>query len=175
MDSHGRIFYIDHNNHTTTWQKPACVIINPTEDPSGTSEQTSEDSLTASHEVPQQPQSPTEVVVNTPVTRRQDDLQRQQLDQRYQRVHRAIASSSVSSESDFAGITGAGNSDGMLTYSESATFITADRQRELLIQVTETEFATSEHLLNCVHKNFFTGTNGAIHLPPGFCLPHPAV
>ncbi len=22
MDSHGRIFYIDHKNHTTTWQKP---------------------------------------------------------------------------------------------------------------------------------------------------------
>ena len=28
MDSHGRIFYIDHKNHTTTWQKPR-----PTEHP----------------------------------------------------------------------------------------------------------------------------------------------
>ena len=23
MDNHGRIFYIDHKNHKTTWQKPA--------------------------------------------------------------------------------------------------------------------------------------------------------
>ena len=22
MDNHGRVFYIDHKNHTTTWQKP---------------------------------------------------------------------------------------------------------------------------------------------------------
>ena len=25
MDSYGRIFYIDHKNHTTTWQKPNTI------------------------------------------------------------------------------------------------------------------------------------------------------
>lgn len=25
MDNHGRVFYIDHKNHTTTWQKPTAL------------------------------------------------------------------------------------------------------------------------------------------------------
>lgn len=95
MDSHGRIFYIDHLNHTTTWQKPApaSALQSPSHEASGS---------------------------------RHDEQQRLQLDQRYQRIHRAMASTSVSSETDIT--------DGM-SYSESASFITAERQKELLIQV----------------------------------------
>ena len=27
IDSHGRIFYIDHNNRTTTWQRPTNITV----------------------------------------------------------------------------------------------------------------------------------------------------
>jgi len=30
MDSHGRVFYIDHNTRTTTWQRPTSTV---TDDP----------------------------------------------------------------------------------------------------------------------------------------------
>ena len=33
MDNHGRVFYIDHKNHTTTWQKPTALT--PTESRQG--------------------------------------------------------------------------------------------------------------------------------------------
>ena len=26
MDSHGRVFYIDHNTRTTTWQRPTSTV-----------------------------------------------------------------------------------------------------------------------------------------------------
>jgi hypothetical protein len=58
------------------------------------------------------------------------DRQRQQLDQRYQRVHRTIkaTNSSVSSEADLEG-TG-------VPYAEGTSSVSADRQRELLLQVS---------------------------------------
>ncbi|XP_044734681.1 E3 ubiquitin-protein ligase HECW2 isoform X2 [Chrysoperla carnea] len=56
MDSHGRIFYIDHINRTTTWQRPTSNM----------------------SDVRQRPIS--------------NDLQRQQLDRRYQSIRRTITS-----------------------------------------------------------------------------------
>ena len=98
MDSHGRIFYIDHKNHTTTWQKPSTIASSV----AGISGEVTANVATGQHE-----------------------QQLRQLDQRYQRVHRTIASASVSSEADIEG----------MSYAEGSSFVTAERQRELLIQV----------------------------------------
>jgi hypothetical protein len=107
MDSHGRIFYIDHLHHTTTWQKPSVA--------SGSGPDGSEEAG----------EQPTQ-------RRRQQhvDRQRQQLDQRYQRVHRTIkaTNSSVSSEADLEG--------SGVPYAEGTSSVSADRQRELLLQVS---------------------------------------
>eukprot|EP00095_Tigriopus_kingsejongensis_P006892 maker-scaffold125_size330479-snap-gene-2.15 protein:Tk06892 transcript:maker-scaffold125_size330479-snap-gene-2.15-mRNA-1 annotation:"e3 ubiquitin" len=112
MDSHGRIFYIDHINHTTTWQKPA-------------------------------PSSSVQEALTERASSRQDERQREQLDQRYQRIHRTMASTSVSSEADIV--------DG-ITYSESASYITAERQRELLLQSPMVRFICRSDFLTRVQQ-----------------------
>ncbi|TRY80057.1 hypothetical protein TCAL_06772 [Tigriopus californicus] len=113
MDSHGRIFYIDHLNHTTTWHKPA-------------------------------PASALQYPSNEASGARHDEQQRLQLDQRYQRIHRAMASTSVSSETDIT--------DGM-SYSESASFITAERQKELLIQSPMVRFVCRSDFFTRVQQS----------------------
>ena len=61
MDTYGRIFYIDHKNHTTTWQKPDGI------------------------------NSPTTVSNHIVNTNDQHQQERQQLDRRYQCIRKSIA------------------------------------------------------------------------------------
>ncbi len=69
IDSHGRVFYIDHNNRTTTWQRPALT-------------------LTSSRETTPPQRTPSISVE-----------QRAQLDQRYQSIRRTMSTREVEPES----------------------------------------------------------------------------
>lgn len=71
MDSYGRVFYIDHKNHTTTWQKP----------------KGEHDILTADS---------TNSILNTNENpnRGKHQQERQQLDKRYQCIRKSIAKNS---------------------------------------------------------------------------------
>ena len=70
MDSHGRVFYIDHRTRTTAWQRPKM---------SGDA-------------------TPAEELVNS--TERNSDISRQQLDRRYQSIRRTINRRPRHEESD---------------------------------------------------------------------------
>ena len=74
MDSYGRIFYIDHKNHTTTWQKPNTL------DNYG---QSPDESMNSQ-------------IMNTnnhsgSTNRNKHQQERQQLDRRYQCIRKSIA------------------------------------------------------------------------------------
>ena len=69
MDNYGRIFYIDHKNHTTTWKKPT-VGSTPT------LESTSNQILNTNE---------------TQVGKIKHQQERQQLDRRYQCIRKSIA------------------------------------------------------------------------------------
>ena len=125
MDSHGRIFYIDHKHHTTTWQKPATMSSSTAAGGNGC--QASEST----------PASGAAALSNRGESQQHQLLQ---LDQRYQRVRRAIASASVSSEADMDNVAsspatsgGYGSLDATAPVAPSS--VTAERQREMLMQV----------------------------------------
>ena len=69
MDSYGRVFYIDHKNHTTTWQKPL-------NEPEGCQSPDSTSTILNTNEHP---------------NRGKHHQERQQLDRRYQCIRKSIA------------------------------------------------------------------------------------
>jgi len=72
--------------------------------------------------------------------------ERQRLDQRYQRVHRAIALASVSSEADVEALVGAEGSSSVpglvAVVAPPPPLISAERQREMLINGPVVRFLT---------------------------------
>ncbi|KAF4518156.1 hypothetical protein B566_EDAN007847 [Ephemera danica] len=107
IDSHGRIFYIDHVNRTTTWQRPSSVA---------RARQTN------------------------------NDLQRQQLDRRYQSIRRTITSRRLDTE-EF----------GMTTEGPSGTSGTAvlvgERQQEQVQQIPAVRFICRPDFFSIMHMN----------------------
>jgi E3 ubiquitin-protein ligase HECW1 len=159
MDSHGRVFYIDHKNHTTTWQKPRVTNVRSAMASSGVAgagfsgvagaggsrdagkgREGEEDSGAASGGS------------SAGMADQGYQQERQRLDQRYQRVHRAIALASVSSEADvdgggLAGAVGAASAPAPM-------LISAEKQREMLVNgpvvrfITRPDFVTRAQLLD---------------------------
>ncbi|XP_059473109.1 E3 ubiquitin-protein ligase HECW2 isoform X2 [Neocloeon triangulifer] len=107
IDSHGRIFYIDHVNRTTTWQRP---------------------SLTAASRARSS----------------SNDLQRQQLDRRYQSIRRTITSRRLDVE-DF----GANSAEGT---SNTTTPPLPERQDQIL-QVPAVKFIARPDFFSILHMN----------------------
>ena len=187
MDSHGRIFYIDHLHHTTTWLNPnngvggggSGAAAGPAPNKSASSKDSSPGDTgteaAASTEGVDGAVGGTAASTGSGVgdAMQPRDRQRQQLDQRfvseyrrkfpkelawtyffrccfsrYQRIHRTIASSSVSSEADLelggGGAIGgdrSSSSSGMMDLGGGppgggvASSVSHGRQREMLIQV----------------------------------------
>ncbi|CAB3364744.1 Hypothetical predicted protein [Cloeon dipterum] len=107
IDSHGRIFYIDHVNRTTTWQRPSAT--------------------------------------NTSRARpSSNDLQRQQLDRRYQSIRRTITSRRLDVE-EFSLSTGEGAST-------TATPPLPERHDHIL-QVPAVKFVARPDFFSILHTN----------------------
>ena len=107
MDSYGRIFYIDHKNHTTTWQKPNLDTPN----------QNNTDPVCGSNSFSN---------ATDPHVRVKHQQERQQLDRRYQCIRKSIARNASMFLHD-------PNSNDI---TPASTTITVDRQRELLMKVS---------------------------------------
>ncbi|XP_042900847.1 E3 ubiquitin-protein ligase HECW2 isoform X2 [Parasteatoda tepidariorum] len=110
VDSHGRIFYIDHLNRTTTWAKPT----------TSTSQQ---------------------LTLGTA-----SELQRQQLDRRYQSIRRTITSRPH--EDTAANTTPASSSTTTVPSSSSP-----ENQRVLIMRSPAVRFLTRPDFLNVLHMN----------------------
>jgi hypothetical protein len=127
MDSYGRVFYIDHKNHTTTWQKP-----------------TDSSSVTAL-ENGSLPEGTTSILnTNETVRKIRHQQERQQLDKRYQCIRKSIARNASVFLQDVS-----------LTTELAATpTLTAERQRELLVKVLKFNFNLVSSILR-IQYNFF--------------------
>ncbi len=150
MDSHGRIFYIDHVHHTTTWNKPnsssGSGMSSSSSGGGGGGRDSGVGSGAGSDEGSGERPSR---------NRRQHTMDRQRLDQRYQRVHRAIKavnSSSVSSEADLDG-------------ADTPSTVSVERQRELLLQVNANAPILMPIMEQVRNLELLTGSCRPLHMP----------
>lgn len=105
IDSHGRIFYIDHINRTTTWQRPS-----------------------SQGSAQRQPLN--------------NELQRQQLDRRYQSIRRTITSRPNKPELPLN-----------LMGAESLPSSSQEQQREILLRTPSVRFITRPDFFSILHVN----------------------
>lgn len=125
MDNYGRIFYIDHKNHTTTWQRPDCHT-NSIHSTSNASSAAMAPPTTAGATADTDGQ----LVSQLSLKRNKHHQERQQLDRRYQNIRKSIAKN-------------AGNlflQDNQDDIPHSSSMLTVDRQRELLIKGPVVQF-----------------------------------
>ncbi|XP_066998095.2 E3 ubiquitin-protein ligase HECW2 [Anabrus simplex] len=112
IDSHGRIFYIDHVNRTTTWQRP----------------------------------TPNSATRSRPSS---NELQRQQLDRRYQSIRRTITSRRLESE-DCGSVSDLGPGQSQIVPAESSSGISVS---ELVQHMPAVKFISRPDFFSILHMN----------------------
>jgi len=80
IDQFGRPYFIDHNNKTTTWQRPLIVSQNST------------NIVPPSSPSPVTPLVPTLSIVNLPIAAASPTIDRERMDKRYQSIRRSVTS-----------------------------------------------------------------------------------
>ena len=141
MDNHGRVFYIDHKNHTTTWQKPpsiaaaaAATDLDDHNRAEGGGSGNGMDNMATAGTAAGRAASSRGGASSSTIYRRS----RQQLDRRYQSIRKTMSQESngdlFDSSGSGGGAGGCTEADNPLAFVHVAT-LTPERQRELLTKV----------------------------------------
>lgn len=127
IDSHGRIFYIDHLNRTTTWQRPSSA---------------------------QQQRRSTS-----------NELQRLQLDRRYQSIRRTITSRPPPDVDEHPASTGAEGG----AHPSAVNMVSHEHHREMLLRAPSVRFVTRPDFFSILHSDseaasMYTRTSSLKHM-----------